>query len=138
MFSQNRNPSHALSGMYQKMQVDTGVESASKHRLVGMLFEGLLDACAQARGHLQSGNVEAKCKALQRATRIVDEGLKARLDLAGGGKLAMDLRDLYAYVSVRLTHANLHNDEAAIDECQRLVRPIQSAWESIGLQAQAA
>ena len=50
----------------------------------------------------------------------------------------MDLRDLYAYVGVRLTHANLHNDAAAIEECQRLVRPIQDAWNSIGFHAEAA
>ena len=138
MFTQTRSADHSVSGMYQKMQIDTGVQAASRHRLVGMLFEGLLDACAQARGHLEAGQIEAKCKALQRAARIVDEGLKARLDLQGGGKLAMDLRDLYAYVGVRLTHANLHNDAAAIDECQRLVRPIQQAWNSIGFEAQAA
>ena len=138
MFTQTRSPSQSMSGMYQKVQVDTGVQAASQHRLVEMLLEGALDACAQAHGHLQSGNVEAKCKALQRAARIVDEGLKARLDLVGGGKLAMDLRDLYAYIGVRLTHANLHNDVAAIDECQRLLRPIQSAWEAIGVQAEAA
>ena len=138
MFTQHRTPSPSMSGMYLQMQVDTGVQAASRHRLVGMLFEGLLDACAQARGHIESGNVEEKCKALRRATRIVDEGLKARLDLTAGGKLAMDLRDLYAYISVRLTHANLHGDVAAIDECQRLLRPIQSAWNEIGTEAQAA
>ncbi len=134
MFTQSRSPQQSMSSMYHKVQTDTGVDTASPHRLVAMLFEGFFDACSQARGHIKSGNVEQKCRSLGRAARIVDEGLKAPLDLQAGGELAKDLRDLYAYVTVRLTHANLQSDEAAVDECQRLLRPIQAAWIQIGAQ----
>ena len=134
MFTQTRSSQHSMSSMYHTVQTDTGVDTATPHRLVAMLFEGFFDACSQALGHIQAGNVEQKCRSLGRATRIVDEGLKAPLDLNAGGELAKDLRDLYAYVSVRLTHANLQNDEAAVEECQRLMRPIQSAWNQIGAQ----
>ena len=133
MFTQSHShPQRSMSGMYHKVQTDTGVDAASPHRLVEMLFEGFFDSCSQALGHIRTGNVELKCRSLARAARIVDEGLKAPLDLQSGGELAKDLRDLYAYVSVRLTHANLQNDEAAVDECQRLLRPIHSAWTTIG------
>jgi len=135
MFTQSRpHQQQSMSSMYHKVQTDTGVEAASPHRLVEMLFEGFFDSCSQARGHIRAGNVEQKCRSLARAARIVDEGLKAPLDLQAGGELAKDLRDLYAYVTVRLTHANLQNDEAAVDECQRLLRPIHSAWSAIGGQ----
>ena len=137
MFTQSRSPQQSMSSVYHTVQTDTGVETASPHRLVAMLFEGFFDACSQARGHIKAGNVEQKCRSLGRAARIVDEGLKAPLDLRAGGELAKDLHDLYAYVSVRLTHANLRNDEAAIDECQRLLRPIQSAWDQIGARIPA-
>ena len=134
MFTETRSSHQPMSSMYHKVQTDTAVDSASPHRLVAMLFEGFFDACSQARGHIRGGNVEQKCRSLGRATRIVDEGLKARLDLRSGGKLAQDLHDLYAYVAVRLTHANLQNDEAAVEECQQLLRPIESAWNQIGAQ----
>ena len=75
-----------------------------------MLFDGFVDAIAQAKGALPSGQIEAKCVAIGRAARIVDEGLKASLDLSGGGTLAADLADLYAYITLRLTQANLRND----------------------------
>jgi flagellar protein FliS len=134
MFTQTRSSQRSMSSMYHSVQTDTGVETATPHRLVAMLFEGFFDACSQALGHIQAGNVEQKGRSLGRATRIVDEGLKAPLDLHAGGELAKDLHDLYAYVSVRLTHANLQNDAAAVEECQRLLRPIQSAWNQIGAQ----
>ncbi|KQW40427.1 flagellar export chaperone FliS [Rhizobacter sp. Root404] len=138
MFTQSRPHQQSMSTMYHKVQTDTGVDAASPHRLVEMLFEGFFDSCSQARGHIRAGNVEQKCRSLARAARIVDEGLKAPLDLQAGGELAKDLRDLYAYVTVRLTHANLQNDEAAVDECQRLMRPIYSAWTAIGGQVGSA
>ena len=66
--------------------------------------------------------------------RIVDEGLSARSTWRAGGKLAADLRDLYSYLAMRLTHANLHNDDAALDECGRLIDPVRQAWASIASQ----
>jgi flagellar protein FliS len=36
-----------------------------------------------------------------------------------------------------LTFANLRNDEAALEECQRLMRPLQEAWIAIGDSAPA-
>jgi hypothetical protein len=56
----------------------------------------------------------------------------AEPNLKAGGKLAADLSDLYAYVCLRLIQANLNNDEAALDECLRLVSPLRDAWQAIG------
>jgi flagellar protein FliS len=120
------------AGLYAAVGVETGVATATPHKLVAMLFDGYMTAMAQARGAMQAGNVEAKGKAIGKAVRIVEEGLKASLDTSAGGALAADLRDLYAYVTVRLTHANLRNDMAALDECQRLIEPLRDAWLAIG------
>ncbi len=32
---------------------------------------------------------------------------------------------------MRLTQANLRNDESILDECQRLLHPLREAWMSI-------
>lgn len=119
------------AGAYRQVHVATGVDGASPHGLVSMLFDGLMAAIAEARGAIRAKNVAAKGKAISRAVRIVDEGLSAPLNLAEGGKLAADLRDLYTYVALRLTQANLKNDEAALDECVRLLEPVRQAWSQI-------
>ncbi len=121
----------AGAGAYRQVGVTTGVAAATPHQLVLMLFDGFDEALAQAIGSLRDGAIEAKCRAIGRAARIVDEGLKANLDLTGGGSLAADLRDLYGYVSLRLVRANLDNDVAGLDECRRLIRPVRDAWASI-------
>jgi flagellar protein FliS len=61
----------------------------------------------------------------------------AALDLERGGALAADLRKLYSYVALRLTHANLHNDEAALEECVRLIETLHSGWAAIADRAGA-
>ena len=126
-----------LAQIYKRVGVETGVSGASPHQLVAMLFDGFIDALTQARGAMQAGRIDAKGRAIGRAARIVDEGLKASLDLAAGGALAADLADVYAYVTLRLTQANLRNDTAALDECARLMQPLREAWASIAPQVGA-
>lgn len=121
----------ALAHAYRQVGVETSVGSASPHKLVELLFDGYVEALTHARGGLRNGQIEVKGKAISRAARIVDEGLKAGLNLEKGGRLAADLRDLYEYVSMRLVLANVRNDEAIIDECQRLIEPLRQAWKDI-------
>ena len=127
----------AFGDLYQQVGIESQLEGASPHHLVAMLFEGYMEALAQARGAMRERQHELKGRAIRRAAAIVDEGLRGALDLRAGGALARDLHALYAYLGQRLTLANLHNDEAALDECQRLMRPLQEAWREIGDRAAA-
>lgn len=116
---------------YRQIAAETGVTDASPHKLVAMLYDGYMEALAEARGALRKGEMERKGRAFGRAVRIVEEGLRAGLNLQEGGKLAADLNQLYSYVAMRLTVANLRNDEAILDECQNLVQPLREAWLGI-------
>ncbi len=126
----------AIASAYRHVGIETGVSGASPHQLVCMLFDGVQDSIAQARGAIQARDIPTKSRAIARALRIVDEGLHGALNSEGGGTLALDLRDLYQYITVRLTHANLNNDDAALAECARLIEPVRSAWRAIGPQLQ--
>lgn len=126
-------------GLYQQVHLDSQVHGdASPHQMVTMLFDGLFESLAQARGALHVNDIEAKGRAIGRAVGIVDEGLRSALNLQQGGGLARDLHELYAYVTQRLTHANLKNDESALEECAALMAPLREAWVSIGPQVQRA
>ena len=126
------------AGAYRQVHLSTGVSDASPHQLVSMLFEGLVDALAQARGSMRSGNIQAKGRAISHAVSIVTEGLKGVLNLAQGGPLAANLDGLYSYVAIRLVQANLNNDEAALDECSALIEPVRQAWLQIAGQGAAS
>jgi len=134
MFAQQRSDLRSIASLYQTVKVDTGVSSASPHRLVEMLFEEFLASCARARGAMVKRDVADKGHAIGRAARIIEEGLRAGLNMQAGGQLAQDLNELYRYVTLRLTHANLQSDDAAVAECVALIQPLHDAWRAIGPQ----
>lgn len=119
---------------YGQAQVNSSVASASPHKLISMLYEGALVAVVNAGVHMTRGDVAAKGASLSKAIAIIDEGLKISVDLDAGGELAQNLTALYEYMSHRLLIANLKNDRVALDEVERLLRELRSAWDAIGVQ----
>jgi len=122
---------------YRQVALETGVDAASPHQLVLMLIDGFQDSLAQARGAITARDIETKGRAIGRAVRIIEEGLRAGLNQEAGGSLAGSLDALYHYITVRLTQANSANDIAALEECSRLIEPVRSAWVAIGAQVAA-
>jgi flagellar protein FliS len=122
---------------YRQMGAESAVSAATSHQLIALLFDAFDESVTQARGALITGRIADKGRAIGRAVRIVEEGLKAGLDLERGGQLAQNLRQLYGYVTLRLTEANLHNDLTALEECTRLVEPLRQAWRAIDPQRPA-
>ena len=116
---------------YKRVAADTGVQSASPHQLVSLLFDALLQSLARARGALETGDIAAKGMAIGKAVRILEEGLKAGLNMEQGGELAQNLRGMYSYSILRLTHANLRNDAAALAEVSALIEPVADSWKQI-------
>jgi flagellar protein FliS len=131
LFTPRRAPPTGAAA-YHANAVEIQVAGADSHRLVTLLFEGFDAAVAEAHGALAAGDIERKCRSLTRAIRIVDEGLRAHLNLADGGNLARDLADLYGYVVNRLFLANARSDPSLLSECTRLIKPLHEAWVAIG------
>ncbi len=115
---------------YGAVQVATGVATADNVKLILMLFDGLLESLAAARGHMTHGNVAEKSKAIARSSRII-MGLQNSLDFERGGELAQNLDELYGYVTRRLVRANAHNDLEILDEVRSLMAEIRDAWSSL-------
>jgi flagellar protein FliS len=115
---------------YGDVKVTTGVASANGVQLIQMLFDGLLESLAATKGHIQNGAIAEKGKSIARASRIVI-GLQGALDFERGGDLAINLNELYGYVTRRLLHVNARNDLDALEEIFGLMNEIRSAWEGV-------
>jgi flagellar protein FliS len=122
---------------YARIGLETGVAAASPQRLIVMLYDGALAALSEARGHMSAGRTAQKGRALGKAISIVDEGLKAALDVSQGGDIARSLMDLYDYVGRRLLLANLRDDVTLIDEATRLLGELRGAWATLAERAPA-
>ncbi|MDI1268722.1 MAG: flagellar export chaperone FliS [Polaromonas sp.] len=131
-------PAHSYNSgatAYAKISTESGAMSASPHQLITMLFDGAKTAITMARHHMANQDIAAKGRAISKAINIVDNGLKASLDAEAGGmagaNLVADLSALYDYIAQRLMYANLRNDPALLDEADRLLDNISSAWREI-------
>jgi flagellar secretion chaperone FliS len=120
--------------LYHQVGVETGVSSATPHALTLMLYDGFLNAVKQARCALAEGRTEEKGRHVRHASRILDEGLKAALNLQSGGELALNLRDLYDYTQLRLMQGHARNDDAALAEVLALIEPLREGWAGIAAQ----
>jgi flagellar protein FliS len=122
---------------YKRVSVETSVDNADPHHLVSLLFDALQQALAGARQAIQQGDIPTKVKQIGTAMRILEEGLKAPLNLQEGGELAANLNDLYDYCVRRVILANARNDAGALEEVSNLIGQVASGWKQINGQRPA-
>ena len=127
MFATMSNPAAA----YRAAGIEAKVDTATPYQLVLMLFDGALLAVSKASRHMADKEIGPKGASISQAIEIIDGGLRACLNSDAGGQLAERLSALYEYMCVRLLHANLKDDQAALKEVAGLLREIKSAWEEI-------
>lgn len=140
MFTSNQpfGPRKPYAAAYQDVGTSTAIDAATPHRLVSLLYATLLGEIARARGAIARGDIAEKGRAIGKAVRILDEGLKAPLNMQGGGAIALNLHDLYDYMLQRLTLANLRSDDHMLAECAELAETLREGWDGMGEQREVA
>jgi flagellar protein FliS len=116
---------------YSNIAIESKAHSSDPHKLILMLYQGALLSIASAKNQMLRKEVSAKGKSISQAISIINDGLKASLDVKVGGELAVNLSDLYSYMIQRLLQANMKNDTAILDEVSTLLLELRGAWESI-------
>jgi flagellar protein FliS len=111
---------------YQKTQVVT----ASREKILLMLYEGAIRFTKQARVAMNDKKIAEKGKAISKATAILSE-LMATLDFKIGGQLAQDLENLYIFMIDKLIEANVHNKVECLDDVEKLLNTLYTAWKDV-------
>lgn len=119
---------------YAQVGLETGVNSASPHRLIVMLYDGAIEAIRKAKIYTEMQNTVEKAKAIDKALRIISDGLIASLDVKAGGALGEQLLSLYDFVIKELILANARNDIEKLDSSMALLEDLRNAWCEIGSQ----
>lgn len=121
----------AAAHSYHNVRNQSGVENASPHRLIDMLFEGLQERITQAKGAIQYKNIELKGSRINSAISILN-GLRENLNVDEGGEVAENLDTLYIYIQNILAKAHVENDADLLDQASGLIENVHSAWREIG------
>jgi len=116
---------------YQRINVETSMHTIDQHQLVSLLYDGVMNSIATARGAMARGDVLGKVNGISKALRILEEGLSTSLDKVDGGELAENLGALYDYCMRRLILANARNDDAMMQEVMRLIESVALGWKEI-------
>jgi flagellar protein FliS len=108
--------------------LETHVMSAEPMELVCLLYQHAIDAVRDARGNLERGDIAGRGKAISKAIGILGE-LTSSLNKEAGGTLCNSLEQLYSYMTLRLTEANIRKQDGPLAEVQNLLATLSQAWE---------
>jgi flagellar secretion chaperone FliS len=103
-------------------------ETASKERLMVLLFEAALRHMRQAGQHFEAKADAKALPLLTRAAEIVSE-LAATLNPRVAPELVQNLTDVYLFVSQRLAHAAVFRDARAVREAEVAFAPIVDGFQ---------
>lgn len=118
--------SGAKSSLHKYKQ--TSVQSASRERLLLMLYEGAIRFTKQAIIAIEKGDVAEKGVQIGKVYDIVLE-LMSTLDHKVGGEIAVSLEQLYMYMTEELTKANINNDAKPLESVLKVLETLYSGWK---------
>lgn len=110
-------------------------ETASKERLMVLLFETALKHIRAGAAALEAGQRQQAVTPLTKAGDIVAE-LSATLDVSHAPELGQVLKDVYLFVSGRLIRAAATGHAEAARDAERVFAPIVDAFsQAVAQQA---
>ena len=121
---------------YQKKRTNlesyrtTEVNTASRLKLLVLLYEGAIRFARQAEQAINKGDMAAKGVMIGKVMAIVDE-LASTLDHGKAPEIAANLERLYDFTRDRLVKANLKNDTALLREAIGILNTLHSAWVEV-------
>ncbi len=104
--------------------------TANPMKLVLMCYEGAISSLKLAQDCYVAKEYEAKGRALKKTLDIIDE-LNAALDMKKGGKIAVNLRSLYLYMTKALTEADMKKDLAAFAKVAQMLEELEIGWKEV-------
>ncbi len=113
---------------YRQMDLLT----ASPVLIVVKLYEGALCSARSARAHIEAGQILERIKAIDKVLAIVSE-LQSSLDFDQGGEIALQLHELYNFVTNQLLEANRSASTQAIDHAVNVLETLLEGWQQIAL-----
>jgi len=112
------------------VSLDSEIAVASPHRIIQMMFAGALERLAQSRYAIERKDLQNKSLYIGKAIGLIN-GLNNSLNMDAGGEIANNLSDLYGFMLVKITEANINNDVKAIDDVSAVLRTIKEGWDAI-------
>ena len=106
---------------------ETSVQSASKEKILLMLYEGAIRFMKQANLAIDRKDIAARGINIGRAFDIVNE-LNNTLNHDVGGEIAMNLEQLYMFITEQLTKSNATGQKKPLEDALKVMETLYSGW----------
>jgi len=108
---------------------ESAVLTASRERLVVMLYDGACRFLEQGALAMREGDIGATHVKLRRGEAIISH-LQHTLDMEQG-EVASNLLTIYLFCRRHLNRARIERDPLKVDEVVGLLRQLRDGWEAI-------
>ena len=106
------------------------VMTSSPVKLIALLYDKAIISLKEAIQAIESGEIEKRWKANNKAIEILTH-LANTLDHAKGGEVAGNLDQLYDFMLARLLNVDLRNDPQSARDVIALLQPLRDAWHQL-------
>jgi flagellar secretion chaperone FliS len=109
------------------------VETADQKTLIMICYDEAIRALREGKECYMNKQFEEKNRQFNRAQDFITE-LSSSLNLEAGGKIALQLRNIYRFVLANILEADLRRNMKLVDELVALLSELRSAWAEIDIR----
>lgn len=115
-----------MKNAHQKYK-QTSVQSASREKILLMLYEGAIRFMKQALMAIDKKDIADRGMNIGKAFDIINE-LNNTLNHEAGGEIAANLEQLYMFISEQLTKANATGQKKPLEDALKVMETLYSGW----------
>lgn len=115
---------------YQKVDLESNVIASDPHRIISLLYNGIFDSLAAAKGAIQRKDLAAKSVYLTKAVNIF-RALEDALDFDAEPEISQNFYNLYEHCINILSDVSVSLDITKVDDVVTLLKPLSDAWQQM-------
>ena len=115
---------------YKKVNIESSILSADPHQVIVMMYDGLLESIAQAKGAIERKDLDNKSRLMTKAVNILT-ALQNALDKDSQPEISNNFDVLYTHCINILNDVNVSLETKGLDDVHSFIKPLRDAWKEI-------
>ncbi|MCZ2153564.1 MAG: flagellar export chaperone FliS [Bryobacterales bacterium] len=113
-----------------QLYLESTIYTSTPEQLIQLLYETAIEAIRWGIDAVERGDIEARARAITKASSCVME-LAGSLNVEAGGELGVRLAVLYEYLLHELLEANIRQSVKPLRDCERVLCSLMDGWAAV-------